>query len=124
MSEPVAPVTPVTPVVPVTPDPIPITPPPVVRAGTKWFESAAFLTWLITTAVSIVGGVAVIIGHPFNSAVVTSAGTAAAWAVAGVTTAVFVHGQQKLALQKASFEHENLMFAQGYYDNGTKVLHG
>lgn len=81
------------------------TPPPI-AAGTKWYQSAAFWSWLLTTAVSIAGGIATLLGHPFDSATVTSVATGVAWTVAGITTTVFVHGQQKLLMQERQHAHE------------------
>lgn len=84
-------------------------PPPPISAGQKWYTNASFLSWLITTAISIGGGIATLVGHPFDSAAVTGIGTGVAWGIAGLTTAIFIHGQTQLQMHRMSLEHDARM---------------
>lgn len=83
----------------VTPTPAPTPVPPPVSPGQKWYASASFLTWAITSLIGIAGGIATEIGHPFDSSAANAIATSVAWTIAGIITTVYVHGQATLARQ-------------------------
>jgi hypothetical membrane protein len=82
------------------------TPLPVIPAGTRWYASAAFWTWLLGTVISLATGIGVLVGHPFNSDLISSVVPAVAVLIAGLTTSVFVHGRASLEKQREMNAHE------------------
>ena len=83
-----------------------VDPAPVPSPGQKWFTDASTLTYVLTSVVAVAAGVGTAVGHPFGTNALNALATTVAWAAAGIITVVFVHGQNKLALQRAQHAHE------------------
>lgn len=79
--------------------------PPVIPTGTKWYQNQAFLSWVGTLIVGIVGVIYAILGKPFDSTQVTAVVAAVSGLLPVVTSSVFLHGILKIQQQNVLNAH-------------------
>lgn len=112
----VPPVDPPAPVDPPVTPPSPVTPPVITFPATD-LTKASWWQWALTTVVSLAIGIATLLGHPFDSALVTALVPSAALVAASIATAVQVHGVQAQKVALINYQSQ-LHQAQLFSRNG------